>query len=323
MEEVKILKGHVSNLPKTLDKNTIYVATSSTQPMDNQLFINGDSFVCKHYIDSVSQALVTREEFEDVEKKASSALQRYDIATINGKSLIGGGDIEIDLSLYEVVDELPTENILTNKIYLQRKKSDDGIGEYYEQWMYDATSQDWKKFGKHEVSLDLSDYVKTEDADKRYMKLSNGGTATIAVSNSGTLNNFGDNGQAFNAVRECKSSITGYKINAASFGVKLDGTTAFSHKKYDTYNADNGSYSGAKNTAVLTFSGPTGFRYAKNIGGAADVTEEMYKYVGVIDSPDEKQRVYSKTQVDTLLTQIKTILLSLGATQEQINTITI
>lgn len=133
------------------------------------------------------------------------------------------------------------------------------------------------------------------------MKLSNGGS-TVSTSSQGSLNNYGNNGQAFNAVRDVgSSSITGKPINAASFGVKLDGTTAFTHKTYTTYAPSTGAYTGAKNTAVLTFSGNSGLRYAKNTGSAADVTEDMYKYVGVIDSPDEKQKVYSAKQIDELL----------------------
>lgn len=322
MEELVFLKGNVSNLPSVLNKKYIYVATSSTEPTDNQLIINGDTFVCKHYIDSVTSNLITREEFDDVENKASTALQSNDIATINGKKITSGGNIEIDLSLYILAKELPTSGISTNKLYLVPQPSSSGANNVYVEYLYNEEIG-WEKLGEYKQDISLDEYLKTADADKKYMKLSNGGTATIAVSTAGTLNNFGDSGQAFNAVRECKSSITGYKINAASFGVKLDGTTAFSHKKYDTYNSVNGTYTGAKNTAVLTFSGPTGLRYAKNTGGANDVTEEMYKYVGVIDSPDENQRVYSKTQVDTLISKIKTILTSLGATSEQINSITI
>lgn len=35
------------------------------------------------------------------------------------------------------------------------------------------------------------------------------------------------------------------------------------------------------------------------------MTEEMYRYVGVIDSPDEKQKVYSASQVDALIKNLQ------------------
>lgn len=175
-----------------------------------------------------------------------------------------------------------------------------------------------------------SGYQKAEDADKKYMpkgSTSSGGSA-LSISTNGSFNNYGNNGQAFNAVRDLTGTTkyqgetgSGYVLNAASFGVKDTGTTAFSHKKYDTFNKETGAYTNAKNTAVLVFSGKSGLMYAKNTGTAADVTDTMYKYVGVIDSPDEKQKVYSATQVDTLISKIKTVLTALGATQEQIDSI--
>lgn len=137
---------------------------------------------------------------------------------------------------------------------------------------------------------------------------SNPNAPALSISTTGAFNNFGNNGQAFNAVRNVSSSNkyqsdtgSGFPLNAASFGVKDSGTTAFSHKKYDTFNKNDGSYTGARNTAVLVFSGRSGLLYAKNTGTANDVTDAMYKRVGVIDSPDEEQRVYSASQVDAII----------------------
>lgn len=182
-----------------------------------------------------------------------------------------------------------------------------------------------------------SGYQKTTDADKKYMPKSgstsgSGTGASLSISSSGSFNNYGNNGQAFNAVRDLTGTTkyleetgSGYVINAASFGVKDNGTTAFSHKKYDSFNSTTGAATNARNTAVLVFSGKSGLLYAKNTGSASvkDVTDDMYKYVGVIDSPDEKQRVYSAAQVDTLISKIKTVLRDLGADDDQINSITL
>lgn len=176
----------------------------------------------------------------------------------------------------------------------------------------------------------LEEYQKTLDADKKYMPKGSTSSqgSSLSISQNGAFNNFGNNGQAFNAVRDLTGTTkyqgatgSGYVINAASFGVKDNGTTAFSHKKYDSFNKDTGVYTNAKNTAVLVFSGKSGLLYAKNTGSANDVTDDMYKRVGVIDSPDTAQKVYSAAQVDTLISKIKIILSSLGATEEQINSI--
>lgn len=177
-------------------------------------------------------------------------------------------------------------------------------------------------------------YTKTE-SDSKYMPKSgstsgSGTGASLSISNTGSFNNFGNNGQAFNAVRDLAGTTkylgetgSGYQINAASFGVKDNGTTAFSHKKYDSFNKTTGAYTNARNTAVLVFSGNSGLLYAKNTGVAADVTDDMYKFVGVIDSPDSRQKVYSAAQMDALINNIKTVLTELGASEEQINSITI
>lgn len=246
--------------------------------------------------------LITSEQLLPVETAAYGAIQQGTLKKINGKSL-EEEDVTLDLTLVRIVETLPTANIDDNKIYLVPNKSGQGSNSFDEYLHHTPETGDpfWELIDKFTDPVDLTGYLKTEDADKKYMKLSNGGS-TISTSSQGSLNNYGNNGQAFNAVRDVStSSITGKPINAASFGVKLDGTTAFTHKTYTTYAPSTGAYTGAKNTAVLTFSGNSGLRYAKNTGSASDVTEDMYKYVGVIDSPDEKQRVYSAKQVDDLL----------------------
>lgn len=165
---------------------------------------------------------------------------------------------------------------------------------------------------------DLGEYMKTKDADSKYMPKSGStggsnstggsGGANLSISNAGSFNNYGNSGQAFNAVRDVSTQNTyntaigsGFPLNAASFGVKAEGTTAFSHKKYTTFDKDTGSYTGAKNTAVLVFSGKSGLLYAKNTGSGNDVSNDMYKYVGVINSPDNNQNVYSAAQVDAIV----------------------
>ena len=52
-------------------------------------------------------------------------------------------------------------------------------------------------------------------------------------------------------------------------------------------------------------------------------TEADQRYVRIIDFPDGEQRVYSSSQIDSLIDKIKTVLTSLGATQEQMNSIKI
>lgn len=167
-----------------------------------------------------------------------------------------------------------------------------------------------------------STYLTKTDASKTYVKQSTGSNTAINVDKNGAMANFSDNGQAYLAVRaKTDKFIINSPYAAASFGVKDDGTSAFSHKTYTTYNSSTGAYTGARNTAVLQFAGPTGLRYAKNSGTGNDVMQDMYKYVGVIDSPDEFQRVYSAKQVDDiiapLIARIEALEALVGGEQSQ------
>lgn len=53
-----------------------------------------------------------------VKSHVKSSIDAQQFKTINGTSVKGAGDIKIDLSLYKVVEVLPTSNIDTTKIYL-------------------------------------------------------------------------------------------------------------------------------------------------------------------------------------------------------------
>lgn len=217
----------------------------------------------------------------------------------------------VDLSLYKIVGSLPTTDIDDDKIYLLVNTSGETSNKYIE---YIHHTDGWEKLGEYKAEIPINEYIKTVDADKKYVQktVSPSSPSAISISTNGSFNNYGPNGQAFNAVRDLTGTTkyqtdtgSGYPLNAASFGVKDNGTTAFSHKKYDTFNKDTGVATGAKNTAVLVFSGKSGLLYAKNTGSGNDVTDDMYRRVGVIDSPDEKQRVYSKAQVDELISALR------------------
>lgn len=169
------------------------------------------------------------------------------------------------------------------------------------------TTKDSKNRAITNTQIASKEYVdKMQDTyDGRYIAKSATTSNTINVDKNGSMANFSTNGQAYLAVRPANGAEFLPEITqpyaGAAFGVKLDGTTAFSHKTYTSYNTSNGTYSGARNTAVLQFAGPIGLRYAKNTSSGNDVDEEMYKYVGVIDSDDEFQRVYSAKQVDDII----------------------
>lgn len=171
-----------------------------------------------------------------------------------------------------------------------------------------VTTKDNKNANLVNTQLASKEYVDQKEKnvyDAKYLVKSTQKDAALNVDNKGSVANFSTNGQAYLAVRPRTGAEFLPQISqpyaGAAFGVKLDGTSAFSHKTYTAYDSKTGNYSGARNTAILQFAGPVGLRYAKNTGAGSDVDEDMYKYVGVIDSPDEFQRVYSASQVDEII----------------------
>lgn len=78
--------------------------------------------------------------------------------TINGESVVGSGNISIDLSLYKVVDTLPTTGIDATKIYIVPAKTtgDKNIKAEYVYTgnpasAYDATK--WEKLGEAQTNI--------------------------------------------------------------------------------------------------------------------------------------------------------------------------
>lgn len=88
------------------------------------------------------------------------AAQLPAMKTINGTSVVGSGNINIDLSLYKVVTELPTANIDANKIYLLASGTT-GEQNIYTEYMY--VDSKWEKIGEYTSSVDLTPYVKFTD----------------------------------------------------------------------------------------------------------------------------------------------------------------
>ena len=93
-----------------------------------------------------------------VKNHVKSSIDAQQFKTINGSSIKGTGDIQIDLSLYKVVEVLPTSNIDTTKIYLVRDSAVDNNS--YSEYMY--VGGKWEKLGDFRSTVDLQPYAKTE-----------------------------------------------------------------------------------------------------------------------------------------------------------------
>lgn len=93
-----------------------------------------------------------------------TAAQLPALKSVNGVSVVGSGDISIDLSLYKVVDSLPTTGIDATKIYIVPAKTteDKNIKAEYVYTgnpasAYDATK--WEKLGEAQTNIVVDAYL--------------------------------------------------------------------------------------------------------------------------------------------------------------------
>lgn len=104
----------------------------------------------------------------DVEGMISTAIGAQKFKTVNGVSILGEGNVSIDLSLYKVVEALPEANIDENKIYLLANA--DGKGQnVYTEYMHVAGK--WEIVGEYKADIDLAPYAKTADVDAKVAEL--------------------------------------------------------------------------------------------------------------------------------------------------------
>lgn len=89
-----------------------------------------------------------------------TASQLPALKTVNGNSIVGSGNITIDLSLYKVVETLPTTGIDINKIYLVANTSAPEGNEYSE---YIYNNSKWELLGQYKANINLDPYAKKLD----------------------------------------------------------------------------------------------------------------------------------------------------------------
>ena len=81
----------------------------------------------------------------------------------------------LDMSLFKVVESLPTSNILSNRIYLIKASSTSSKNIYAEYLYTGDTSKTydetkWEKLGEYKSDVDLTSYAKTETVNTALSK---------------------------------------------------------------------------------------------------------------------------------------------------------
>ncbi|MDD5855251.1 MAG: hypothetical protein PUC90_02795 [Prevotella sp.] len=150
------------------------------------------------------------------------------LKTINGTSVVGSGNITIDLAIYTIVTALPTTGINKNKIYLLLTNEGETQDRYTEyiytgdtSATYDASK--WEKLGKYKADVDLSAYLKTADANKTYFA---GVSMTTSTRGDIEINLISEDETKTKSVRIPAASVAFAGLMTKDDKAKLDGITA-------------------------------------------------------------------------------------------------
>ena len=174
MSELNFLKGVDAALPAERIVDTFYVTTDTKKIMLNDAVWQDTEDVkaeIKEIIEdnelTIAAALTELKETkadisaitEAFETKQDVLVSGVNIKTINNQSILGSGNIAIDFSFYNLVTELPTSNIDTNKIYVLPSESS-GDKNLYTEYMYINGS--WEIIGTYAASVNLDGYATQE-----------------------------------------------------------------------------------------------------------------------------------------------------------------
>lgn len=97
--------------------------------------------------------------------KQDALVSGTNIKTINNQSILGEGNLTIDLTIYRVVQSLPASDIDPNKIYLMLNP-DGSTNNAYDEYMY--VNDGWEKIGQMGNNIDLTGYLTIADAAQTY-----------------------------------------------------------------------------------------------------------------------------------------------------------
>lgn len=173
-----------------------------------------------------------------VEDLSTKIIKKGTLGTINGKSIENGNNITIDLTLFKVVDQLPTTDIDVNKIYLLPNPAGADNNTYIE-YMY--INGKWEVVGEYKSEMSLDNYYTKEQTDEKF----------LTKAEAGNLADYVKNGELDTKVGEA-----GYvKINAvnAAIGTQIDGFKKIVMLTTAEYNSLVSSGTVDTNTVYMTY----------------------------------------------------------------------
>lgn len=173
-----------------------------------------------------------------VDDISTKIIKKGSLGTINGKSIENGNNITIDLTLFKVVEQLPTKDIDENKIYLLPNPAGKDDNTYIE-YMY--IKGKWEVVGEYKSEMSLDNYYTKEEADGKFL------TKTEA----GNLSDYVKSGDLDTKVGEAGYVKIG-DVNAA-IGTKIDGFKKIVMVTTAEYNSLVSSGTVDTNTVYMTY----------------------------------------------------------------------
>lgn len=151
-----------------------------------------------------------------------TAAQMPAMKTINGESVVGSGDIKIDLSLYKVVTDFPTSNIDATKIYLKLASSTAEKNVYAEYIYtgdttaaYDASK--WEKLGEAQTSITVDTALSTSSTNPVQNKVVNSAIEGLKTSVGNVQSELKSKVQALQSKNATQDTEIAKKLNASAY----------------------------------------------------------------------------------------------------------
>lgn len=161
-----------------------------------------------------------------------TAAQMPAMKTVNGESVVGSGDIKIDLSLYKVVTDLPTSDIDATKIYLKLASSTADKNVYAEYIYtgdttvaYDASK--WEKLGEAQTSITVDAAFSTSSTNPVQNKVVNSAIEGLKNSVGDVQSDLNSKVKTLQDKNAAQDTEIGKKLNASAYVVDaaLNGTS--------------------------------------------------------------------------------------------------
>lgn len=153
-----------------------------------------------------------------------TAAQMPAMKTVNGESVVGSGDIKIDLSLYKVVTDFPTSNIDATKIYLKLASST-AEKNVYAEYIYtgDTTAaydeSKWEKLGEAQTSITVDSAFSTSSTNPVQNKVVNSAIEGLKTSVSDVQSDLNSKVNTLQAKNTAQDTEITKKLNASAYVV--------------------------------------------------------------------------------------------------------